>query len=51
MANTIFNIKPSIVIVTTFVLLLHLTYIETRFEGEDVTDKKDWKKKDIRDYR
>jgi len=38
------------VLVAIFCLILQLTHIEAHFKGEDVTNKKDWKKKDIRDY-
>ena len=38
-------------LVPLFCIIINLTYIGGDGVGEDVTNKKDWKKKDIRDYR
>ena len=51
MANNIFRAEPSVFLVTILCLLFHLTLIISEGVGEDVTKQKDWKKKDIRDYR
>lgn len=42
--------RPSMLLVAIFCILVEITYIGGDGVGEDVTNKKDWKKKNIRDY-